>query len=67
MTTTRPEITVRHPLLDEQETKLTGEGLGLMKMSPSVRAMLLLLRVYLVLMAGMLLYHMVQPMLGKGH
>jgi len=58
MTTTKPEITVLHPLFDQQEAKLTGEGLGRMTMSPSVRVMLLLLRLYLISMCALLAYHM---------
>jgi len=67
MITTRPEILVIHPLSDQQETKLTGEGLGLMKMSPLVRSMLLLLRLYLIAMTALLAYHMLVQAGVFGH
>jgi len=47
-----------HPMDDVQEEKRTGEGLGLMPMSRSVRLSLLALRGYLVLMTLLVLYHM---------
>ncbi len=51
---------VVHPLFDKPEQKRSAEGLGPMKMSPSVRWMLLSLRAYLVLMFGLLAYHVLQ-------
>jgi hypothetical protein len=49
---------VVHPMDDVQEVKRTGEGLGLMPMSPGVRFCLLALRGYLLLMMLLVLYHM---------
>jgi len=49
---------VIHPLFDEPEEKCSVEGLGRMKMSPSVRWSLFALQAYLVLMFLVLAYHM---------
>jgi hypothetical protein len=49
---------VVHPMFDEPEEKLTGEGLGRMKMTPGVRLCLLGLRLYIVVIMGMLTYHL---------
>ena len=54
---TEPFIVI-HPMQDEPETKRTGEELGLMPMSRSVRFCLLTLRGYLILMSLMLLFHL---------
>ena len=48
---------VIHPLDDEPEEKCSSEGLGHMAMAPTVCLSLKLLRGYLLLMSGMLLYH----------
>ncbi len=48
---------VVHPLNDEPETKCSTEGLGRITMTPTVRVSLKLLRGYLIVMTGMLLYH----------
>lgn len=48
---------VVHPLQDEPERKCESEGLGPIKMTAGVRASLRVLRCYLLLMSGMLLYH----------
>ena len=48
---------VIHPLDDEPEEKCSSEGLGHIAMTPTVRLSLKLLRGYLLLMSGMLLYH----------
>jgi len=49
---------VVHPLDDVQEAKRTGEGLGTMSLSRSVRFSLLALRGYLILMALLVGYHL---------
>ena len=46
-----------HPLHDEPESKCESEGLGPIKMTAGVRVSLRVLRGYLLLMSGMLLYH----------
>jgi len=51
------EFVVIHPMFDEPEEKRTGDELGLMPMSRSVRACLLALRCYLILMSFLLLFH----------
>jgi hypothetical protein len=48
---------VIHPLDDEPEEKCSSEGLGHIAMTRTVRLSLKLLRGYLLLMSGMLLYH----------
>ena len=48
---------VVHPLKDVPEQKCSSEGLGQIAMTPSVRLSLRVLRGYLMLMTGMLLYH----------
>ena len=48
---------VIHPLDDIEEQKMDPTRLGPMKMTPAVRFSLLSLRVYLILMILMLLYH----------
>ena len=48
---------VIHPLDDAPETKVDTESLGAMPMTMSVRISLLSLRVYLILMMLLVLYH----------
>lgn len=48
---------VIHPLLDAEETKCQAEELGHIRMSKSVKFSLTVLRVYLIAMAALLLYH----------
>ncbi|MGH9326888.1 MAG: hypothetical protein ACRD2B_09430 [Terriglobia bacterium] len=48
---------VIHPLDDQPEEKCNPEGLGPMPMSRSVKASLLVLRIYLITMMLLLLYH----------
>jgi hypothetical protein len=48
---------VIHPLKDLPEQKCVSEGLGHIVMTPSVRLSLKILRGYLILMTGMLTYH----------
>jgi hypothetical protein len=49
---------VVHPMFDAPEEKRSGEGLGLMQMTPKVRLCLFGLRAYVFLMTGMLGYHL---------
>lgn len=51
------EFLVIHPLDDVQEQKVETKHLGAMRMTPAVRISLLTLRVYLVLMMLLVLYH----------
>jgi hypothetical protein len=48
---------VIHPLDDEAEQKCSSEGLGHIKMTPTVRVSLRILRGYLIVMTLMLGYH----------
>ncbi len=48
---------VIHPLHDDPESKCESEGLGPIEMTTGVRISLRVLRGYLLLMSGMLLYH----------
>jgi hypothetical protein len=48
---------VVHPLFDAPEQKRSVEGLGPMKMTPSVKVSLLTLQGYLVVMLLLLVYH----------
>jgi hypothetical protein len=53
---TDADLYVIHPLDDIQEQKCTSEGLGLMKLTPTVRIALTTLRVYLIAMTLIVLY-----------
>lgn len=48
---------VVHPLHDKPEEKRQSEGLGPIEMTRAVRVSLLVLRLYLVAMTLMLVYH----------
>jgi hypothetical protein len=50
-------LRVIHPLDDAPEQKCSTEGLGRIAMTPAVRVSLKLLRGYLLMMSGMLAYH----------
>ena len=52
-----PCFYVVHPLDDRPEEKRDPDSLGPMPMSPSVKFSLLALRGYLVLMVGLVFYH----------
>lgn len=53
-----------HPLSDPTiEVKRSAEGLGPMQMTPAVRWSLLTLRVYLLLMVGLVIYRLVHTAL----
>ncbi len=51
---------VIHPLDDQPEEKCSIEGLGLMPLSRSVKYSLLSLRLYLLLMGGLVIYRALQ-------
>lgn len=51
------DFLVLHPLDDVAEAKRSSDGLGPIAMTPSVRISLYVLRAYLLLMMGMLAYH----------
>ncbi len=51
------QFRVVHPLHDKPEEKCTSERLGPIAMTPAVRISLMALRGYLILMSGMLVYH----------
>lgn len=53
----KDEFFVVHPLDDVAEAKCSSEGLGRIRMTRAVRLSLGVLRGYLVLMTGMLIYH----------
>jgi hypothetical protein len=57
---------VIHPLNDRPERKCSTEGLGHIAMTPAVRISLTVLRGYLIVMSGMLLYQ-VLDMAGVFH
>jgi len=61
------EIIVIHPLFDKPEQKHTGEGLGMMPMSKSVRVCLLMLRAYLIFMFLLLGFHVLDLAGTFGH
>lgn len=48
---------VVHPLDDEPEEKVDTANLGPMRMTPAVRLSLMSLRAYLLIMMGLVLYH----------
>ncbi|MGC9293194.1 MAG: hypothetical protein ACP5EP_10830 [Acidobacteriaceae bacterium] len=51
---------VVHPLDDQIEQKCSDENLGPMKMGRSVRISLFALRAYLIAMAGLVLYRLLE-------
>jgi hypothetical protein len=53
---------VIHPLDDQIEEKCQIEGLGLMALSPTVKYSLLSLRLYLILMVGLVFYRALTEM-----
>jgi len=53
------DFLVIHPLDDVEEQKIETRHLGPMKMTPTVRISLLVLRGYLILMTLLLVYHVV--------
>lgn len=55
---------VVHPLDDMPEAKLYRDDLGRMRLTPGVRLSLLLLRFYLLLMLGMVLWRALQLAAG---
>lgn len=72
MTTATPNIEqtrlyVIHPLDDVPEQKKSVEGLGYIKMSPSVKFSLYALRGYLILIMVLALYRVLDLMHVFGH
>jgi len=53
------EFYVIHPMFDEPEVKYDGAELGLMKLSKGTKLALFTLRVYILLMIVLLLYHII--------
>ncbi len=60
MSSKKAEYLVVHPIHDVPEQKRTGEGLGRIRMSASVRWSLIVLRGYLILMLLLTLYRTLQ-------
>ncbi len=58
---------VLHPLDDVAEAKRSSDGLGPIAMTPGVRISLYVLRAYLLLMMGMLTYHVLSLSGVLGH
>jgi hypothetical protein len=58
---------VVHPLDDVQEQKCSADGLGPIRMSKSVRASLVTLRVYLLFILVLAIYRMIGLMGVFGH
>ena len=61
------EFVVIHPLFDVQEEKRTGDGLGCMHISKGVKISLMALRLYLVVMSVLLVYHLMDQVGVFGH
>lgn len=59
VTSNMNEFRVVHPLDDVVEQKRSSEGLGLIRMTRTVRISLGVLRAYLIAMTLMLAYHVV--------
>ncbi len=58
---------VVHPLDDAPEEKCSPEGLGVMCMSKSVRASLIVLRAYLLMIVSLALYRLLDLIGLFGH
>lgn len=58
---------VIHPLYDAPEEKRSGEGLGTMALTPSVRLCLFGLRAYLIVMTCLLGYQLIHQAAMLGH
>ena len=57
VTSNGTEFRVLHPLDDVEEKKCSSEGLGRIRMTPTVRVSLRILRGYLIVMTLMLGYY----------
>lgn len=57
---------VVHPLDDVPEEKIDVERLGPMRMTPTVRVSLLVLRGYLLLMTALVVFHVLELARGGG-
>jgi hypothetical protein len=66
-TTENRMLYVIHPLDDVPEQKCSADGLGQLKMSKSVRASLVTLRVYLVFILALGIYRLVDLLGLLGH
>jgi hypothetical protein len=62
-----PRYYVIHPLDDAPEQKCSAEGLGAMQMSKSVKASLITLRGYLILVTLLTLYRLLDLLGLFGH
>lgn len=62
-----PRYYVVHPLDDAPEQKCRVDDLGLIRMSPSVRACLITLRFYLLLVMGLAVYRILDLIGLFGH
>jgi hypothetical protein len=68
VTNCEPEIfAVIHPLHDQPEKKCSDEHLGPIRMSRSVRISLFVLRAYLLLMIGLVLYRVLEVTVFSRH
>ncbi len=69
MSPTDHDLYVVHPLDDTPEKKRSAEGLGTIKLTPSVRISLLLLRGYLILVVLLAFYRILTlaEMFGHAH
>ena len=57
ITNEMPRYSVVHPLDDAPEKKCSPDGLAHMEMTPTVKISLITLRVYLIVIIGLALYH----------
>lgn len=51
---------VVHPLHDKAEEKRNTEGLGFIELTPTVKASLMTLRLYLILMVGLVVFRVLK-------
>ena len=58
---------VIHPLFDVHEEKMTGADLGKIKLTPTVKFSLFLLRMYIIVMGLLLIYHVLDLAGVFGH
>ncbi len=65
--TKQPVLYVVHPLDDAPELKRSPEGLGFIHMSRSVKASLVTLRVYLILIMVLAIYRLLDLIGVFGH
>ncbi len=65
--TPRETFEVIHPIYDVHEEKLTGAELGKIKLTPTVKLSLLALRLYIITMGSLLIYHVLDLVGLFGH